>query len=136
MGINNGLHGLLAGSTVPLDWMTVNGWAKDAGAFLGTRRLLPKQDFHQVAKVLEGMKLRNLVMVGGWDGYEAIVKLLKLKDEFPFLQKMSFVIIPASISNNLPCTDICIGCDTALNNIVEAVDKIKQSAVSSRYSRV
>jgi 6-phosphofructokinase 1 len=40
--------------------------------------------------------------------------------------------MPASINNNLPGTEFSIGADTALNSIVEAVDKIKQSAVATR----
>jgi 6-phosphofructokinase 1 len=36
------------------------------------------------------------------------------------------VLIPASISNNIPGTEFSIGSDTALNSIVEAVDKIRQ----------
>ena len=40
--------------------------------------------------------------------------------------------MPAAIDNNLPGTEISIGADTALNNIVEMVDKIKQSAVATR----
>jgi 6-phosphofructokinase 1 len=41
-------------------------------------------------------------------------------------------LLPASINNNLPGSELSIGADTALNNIVEAVDKIKDSAVASR----
>jgi 6-phosphofructokinase 1 len=40
--------------------------------------------------------------------------------------------MPASINNNLPGSELSIGADTALNSIVEAVDKIKQSAVALR----
>jgi 6-phosphofructokinase 1 len=40
--------------------------------------------------------------------------------------------MPASINNNLPGSDLSIGSDTAVNNIIEVVDKIKQSAVASR----
>jgi 6-phosphofructokinase 1 len=42
------------------------------------------------------------------------------------------VCLPASINNNLPGSEFSIGADTALNNIVDAVDKIKQSAVATR----
>jgi 6-phosphofructokinase 1 len=42
------------------------------------------------------------------------------------------VCLPASINNNLPGSELSIGADTALNNIVDAVDKIKQSAVATR----
>jgi 6-phosphofructokinase 1 len=42
------------------------------------------------------------------------------------------VCLPASINNNLPATELSVGADTALNSIVSAVDKIKQSAVASQ----
>ncbi|HSJ53684.1 MAG TPA: 6-phosphofructokinase, partial [Anaerolineae bacterium] len=42
------------------------------------------------------------------------------------------VCLPASIDNNLPGSELSVGSDTALNNIVSDVDKIKQSAVASR----
>jgi 6-phosphofructokinase 1 len=42
------------------------------------------------------------------------------------------VCLPASINNSLPGSEFSIGADTALNSIVDAVDKIKQSAVATR----
>jgi 6-phosphofructokinase 1 len=42
------------------------------------------------------------------------------------------VCLPATINNNLPGTELSVGVDTALNSVVEAVDKIKQSAVATR----
>jgi len=42
------------------------------------------------------------------------------------------VCMPASINNNLPGSELSVGSDSALNNIVEAVDKIKQSAVAAQ----
>jgi 6-phosphofructokinase 1 len=42
------------------------------------------------------------------------------------------VCVPATINNNLPGSELAVGADTALNNIVAALDKIKQSAVASR----
>jgi 6-phosphofructokinase 1 len=42
------------------------------------------------------------------------------------------VCLPASINNDLPGSELSVGADTALNSIVQDVDKIKQSAVASR----
>ena len=42
------------------------------------------------------------------------------------------ICLPATIDNDLPGSELSIGADTALNSIIEAVDKIKQSAVASR----
>jgi 6-phosphofructokinase 1 len=40
--------------------------------------------------------------------------------------------LPATIDNNLPGSELSVGADTALNNIISAIDKIKQSAVASQ----
>jgi 6-phosphofructokinase 1 len=42
------------------------------------------------------------------------------------------ICLPTTINNNLPGTELSVGTDTALNSIVSAVDKIKQSAVASK----
>ena len=44
---------------------------------------------------------------------------------------LPIICLPASIDNNLPGSELAVGADTALNSIVDALDKIKQSAVAS-----
>ncbi len=58
-------------------------------------------------------------------------KLYNERTNFPSFN-IPIVCMPASINNNLPGSEFSIGVDTALNNIVDAVDKIKQSAVATR----
>jgi 6-phosphofructokinase 1 len=70
-------------------------------------------------------------MIGGWDGYQAAHQIVSRRDEFPTF-RIPIVCLPASIDNNLPGSQLSIGADTALNCIISAVDKIKQSAVASR----
>ena len=70
-------------------------------------------------------------MIGGWNGYEAVHTMLTSRPNFPAFN-IPIICLPASINNNLPGTEFSIGADTALNSIVEAVDKIKQSAVATR----
>jgi 6-phosphofructokinase 1 len=70
-------------------------------------------------------------MVGGWSGYQGIHKLRAERERFPAFD-IPMICMPASINNNLPGSEISIGSDSALNSIVEAVDKIKQSAVASQ----
>ena len=59
------------------------------------------------------------------------MSLQTLADVHPAL-KIPIVCLPASINNDLPGSELSIGADTALNSIVNDVDKIKQSAVASR----
>jgi 6-phosphofructokinase 1 len=70
-------------------------------------------------------------MIGGWTGYESVLQLMENRKTFP-ANNIPMVCVPASINNNLPGAELSIGADSALNNIVNAVDKIKQSAVASR----
>ena len=63
--------------------------------------------------------------------YEFTYKLLSERSNYPAFN-IPIICLPATINNNLPGTEFSIGADTALNNIVQAVDKIKQSAVAAR----
>ena len=70
-------------------------------------------------------------MIGGWSAYEASFNMLTNRPNFPSFN-IPMICLPASINNNLPGSEFSIGADTALNSIVEAVDKIKQSAGATR----
>ena len=132
LGVQNGIPGLIKGEIREMDWMSVSGWASRGGSELGTNRILPEgSDFYAIARTLEEHKIDGVLMIGGWTGYDSVLKLMENRHTFP-ANNIPMVCIPATINNNLPGAELCIGADTALNNIVEAVDKIKQSAVASR----
>jgi 6-phosphofructokinase 1 len=116
-----------------LNWFSVNGWANLGGALLGTNRSFPKtnDDLKLIANAFRKHNVRGLMMIGGWEGYSGCIKMYESRTAFPEFN-IPIVCIPATISNNLPGTDFSIGCDTALNAIVEAADKVKLSAVASR----
>ncbi len=59
------------------------------------------------------------------------LRLARKREAFPAFD-IPIICLPATINNNLPGSELSVGADTALNAIVEAVDKIKQSAVASR----
>jgi 6-phosphofructokinase 1 len=112
--------------------MNVSGWAPLGGSQLGTSRKVPVgADLYAIARTLETHKIEGLLVVGGWAAYEAAYKLFTERSNFPAFN-IPIICLPASIDNNLPGSELSIGADTALNSIVEAVDKIKQSAETSR----
>ena len=84
---------------------------------------------YAAAQVLERHQVDAIVMIGGWAGYHAVHRLYEERHNFPAFN-IPLICIPASINNNLPGSELSIGADTALNSIVEVVDKIKQSAVA------
>jgi 6-phosphofructokinase 1 len=115
-----------------LDWMSVAGWTVRGGAEMGTNRYIPSgSDFYAIARTLEEHKIDGIMMIGGWSGYQSVLQLFQQRHNYPAFN-VPIVCLPASINNNLPGTELSVGADTALNSIVSAVDKIKQSAVASR----
>ncbi|MCL4868108.1 MAG: 6-phosphofructokinase [Anaerolineae bacterium] len=135
-GIYHGFKGLIKGDIKPLDWRSVNGWAIRGGAELGSNRHVPQgSDFYAIARNLEEQKIDGLLMVGGWDGYLGMMAMYNRRDTFPAFN-LPLICLPASINNGLPGAELSVGADTALNSIIEAVDKIKQSAVASRRTFV
>jgi 6-phosphofructokinase 1 len=110
----------------------VNGWAALGGSELGTDRVVPTgPDLYSVARTIEDRGIDGLLIVGGWEGYKGAYRLFEERANFPAFQ-VPMICLPATIDNNLPGTELSIGADTALNNIVGVVDKIKQSAVAER----
>jgi 6-phosphofructokinase 1 len=132
LAVWNGFQGLAEGKIEQMEWMSVSAWGPRGGAELGTNRKIPDgTDFYAIARQLERQQIDGLLMIGGWDGYQAAYEIFSRRDEFPTF-RIPIVCLPASIDNNLPGSQLSIGADTALNCIISAVDKIKQSAVASR----
>ena len=132
LGVRNGFPGLAEGDVYEMDWMSVNGWAPLGGSELGTNRKMPSgSDFYHMARVIENNQIDGLLIVGGWTGYESAYHMLQERQNYPAFN-IPMVMLPASINNNLPGSELSVGADTALNNIVEAVDKIKHSAVAMK----
>ena len=70
------------------------------------------------------------MVIGGWSAYEAAHRLTWPREYDAF--NIPIICVPAAIDNNLPGSELSIGADTALNSIVEVVDKIKQSSLRFR----
>ena len=132
LGVNNSFMGLINDDMRPFKWMDVDHWASMGGSELGTNRHIPAgKDYYAIARTIEERQIDGLLIIGGWAGYTAAMHLLRERENFPAFQ-IPIICLPATINNNLPGSDLSVGADTALNNIVDAVNKIKQSAVASR----
>ncbi len=131
-GVRNGFQGLIDGVIFEMQWMSVDGWASQGGSELGTNRRVPAgEELAMAAAHLRSNRIDGILMIGGWDGYAAAHELHRRRAEYPEF-KIPIICLPATINNNLPGSELSIGSDTALNTIMEAVDRIKQSAVASR----
>jgi 6-phosphofructokinase 1 len=132
LSVNNGFEGLAEGEVKEMVWTSVSGWVSAGGSMLGTSRKVPKgKDMYAIARAIEDHHIDAMLVIGGWNAYEGIHAMYKERANFPAFN-IPIVCLPASINNNLPGSEFSIGADTALNNITDAVDKIKQSAVATR----
>ena len=110
-----------------IHWTEVSGWVGQGGAFLGTRRTLPEKNIPKLVEKLREFKIQALLVIGGFEAYHSVLQLAEARADHPEL-KIPMCVIPATISNNIPGTDFSLGADTALNEITEICDRIRQSA--------
>ena len=125
VGIANGYEGLLSGEFRPLGARDVGGILQRGGTILQTRRserfMEPKGQREAIRRMNEA-QMDGLIVIGG-DGSLRGAQVLAS-------QGIKVVGIPASIDNDIWGSDMAIGVDTALNTIMEAVDKLRDTASS------
>ncbi|KAJ1721279.1 6-phosphofructokinase, alpha subunit [Coemansia erecta] len=131
LAVHNGFPGLMRGEVDELDWLSVDGWTIAGGSKLGTNRDQPEPQMGAVAYQLQKNRIDALLVIGGFEAYTAVLQLERGRAQYPALN-IPMVLIPATVSNNVPGTDFSLGSDTAANVIVQATDMIKQSASSNR----
>ena len=137
--IHNGFPGLVRhhqdkplGSVRLLDWLEVEGWISRGGSEIGTNRDLPsKVGMKETADCFKIWKFDALFIIGGFEAFTALSELRSARDKFPPL-RIPMVLLPATISNNVPGTEYSVGSDTCLNALVGYCDAIRQSASASR----
>ncbi len=136
LGVRNGFPGLRDGDIGEIEWGDVENWLTDGGAELGLRRTVPGLDeLYRISRSIEDHRIDALLLIGGWNGYEAAELMHRERDRFPACG-LPIVCVPASIDNNLPGSELSIGADTALNVITEAIDRIKMSGSAAKRAFV
>jgi 6-phosphofructokinase 1 len=126
MGIKYGYAGLIDGDIDELTVRSVGGIIGRGGTILGTAR---SEEFRTKAGRLTAMRKLNeygiegLVVIGGDGSFRGA---LKLCEEF----NLPVVGVPGTIDNDISGTDMSIGVDTALNTVLDAIDKIRDTASS------
>ncbi|OMJ23426.1 ATP-dependent 6-phosphofructokinase [Smittium culicis] len=129
--VYNGFPGLMRGEVSVADWMQVDTWTVAGGSNLGMNRDQPSLQFGAVARTLQKLNIQGMILIGGFEAYTALIELYNHRKEYTSFC-IPMVLIPATISNNVPGTDLSLGSDTAINFIVNSCDNIKLSASSNR----
>jgi ATP-dependent phosphofructokinase / diphosphate-dependent phosphofructokinase len=128
-GIKNGWAGVLSGDMADLTLADVRGILPLGGTILGTSRTNPMKQSDGIARVcstLQRFGVDGLVAIGGDD----TLSVARAIDEAGF----RVVGVPKTIDNDLPATEFCIGFDTAVGIVVEALDRLHTTA--SAHHRV
>ena len=126
IGIVRGYSGLIENNTKVLNTRSVRGIINRGGTFLYSARCEEFKSVEGRKKAFKNLKdagIDGLIVIGG-DG--SFTGALKLEEEFNF----PVVGIPGTIDNDLFGTSHTLGYDTALNTVMEAIDKIRDTAIS------
>ncbi|WP_409302133.1 6-phosphofructokinase [Peribacillus sp. SCS-155] len=124
-GIYHGYQGLIEGEIKKLELGSVGDIIHRGGTMLYSARCLEFKTEEGQLKGIEQMKkfgIEGLVVIGGDGSYRGAEALTKRG--FPC------VGVPGTIDNDIPGTDFTIGFDTALNTVIDAIDKIRDTATS------
>ena len=127
-GINNGYHGLLDEDMFKMERKDVGDIIQRGGTFLGTarcKRWEKPEGRMQGYKNLVDRGIQGLVVIGG-DGSLRGASLLSKETGIPI------VGLPGTIDNDVWGSDYTIGCDTAANTIIDAINKLRDTASAHR----
>ena len=127
-GINNGYQGMLDDDIEELTSRSVSDLIQRGGTFLGTARCPEFKTPEGRRKGYENLVKRGiegLVIIGG-DGSLTGGSLLSKETGLPI------VGLPGTIDNDVWGSDYTIGCDTAANTIIDAINKLRDTASAHR----
>jgi len=138
IALHNGFPGIIrhhsdkpVGAVREIEWAEAETWANKGGSEIGTNRGLPSEDLETVAYVFKTYNIQALFVVGGFEAFKAVSELRQGREHYKAF-KIPMVILPATISNNVPGTEYSIGSDTCLNALIQYCDACRQSASASR----
>ncbi|XP_058621010.1 ATP-dependent 6-phosphofructokinase, platelet type isoform X4 [Onychostoma macrolepis] len=130
--VSDGFEGFYKGQIKEIKWADVGGWTGQGGSLLGTKRMLPAKHIDKIAEQMRKYNINALLVIGGFEALECLLQLCEARSSYEEFC-IPLCMLPATISNNVPGTDLSIGADTALNAIVETCDRIKQSASGTKH---
>jgi 6-phosphofructokinase 1 len=125
LGVKRGFSGLVEGDLLPLDNFAVGGIIERGGTILHTARspaFLTEEGQKRALATIKEVRLDGLIVIGGNGSLKGARWLQQ--------HGVPTVGIPASIDNDIHGTAMAIGVDTALNTVVESLNRIRDTAIS------
>ncbi|MFZ5944360.1 MAG: 6-phosphofructokinase [Bacillota bacterium] len=124
-GIKRGYSGLINGEFINMNLGSVADIIHRGGTILHTARC---KDFYtlegreKAIEKLNANKIDGLIVIGGNGTFQGALELVK--------KGINIIAIPGTIDNDIACTEFTIGFDTTINTVVDAINKIRDTATS------
>lgn len=122
LGIYHGYEGLMNGSVKQMQSADVHGIIQRGGTILRTARseiFRTAEGQKKAVKLMEAYEMDSLVVIGGDGSFKGAEALAKMG--------INVMGIPGTIDNDMGYTDFTIGFDTAVNNVIGELEKIKDT---------
>ncbi|WP_281527307.1 6-phosphofructokinase [Ruminococcus champanellensis] len=124
-GINRGYNGLINGDVYEMNTRSVSSIIQRGGTLLYTARcpeFRTEEGLQKAKKTCEELGLEGIVVIGGDGSFRGAADLSE--------RGILCVGLPGTIDNDIACTEYTIGYDTAMNTVVEMVDKLRDTCHS------
>ena len=124
-GIRRGWHGLISGDVIKLDEKSVSRIINRGGTVLYTARskeFMTEEGQRKAASTCKFLGLDSVIAIGGDGTFRGAQALSKYG--------VNVIGIPATIDNDIGCTNYCLGFDTAANTAIECIDKLRDTMQS------
>jgi 6-phosphofructokinase 1 len=125
MGIKRGYSGLMNGEIVPMQRSSVADIIQRGGTILETARskeFKTEEGRERAVNILKTFRIDGLVVIGGDGSFRGAHELSKLG--------IATIGLPGTIDNDLAYTDFTIGFDTAVNTVLDAINKLRDTSTS------
>lgn len=125
VGIRRGYNGLLHGDMIPLDVQAVSDIIQRGGTMIYTARCPEFKEWDNVVKAKEicvEQGMAGIVVIGGDGSFRGAADLSKAG--------IPCVGLPGTIDNDIQCSEYTIGYDTAMNTVVDMIDKLRDTSHS------
>ena len=124
-GIRRGWHGLISGDVLKLDEKSVSRIINRGGTMLFTARskeFMTEEGQRKAASTCKFLGLDSIIAIGGDGTFRGAQALSRYG--------INVIGIPATIDNDIGCTNYCLGFDSAANTAIECIDKLRDTMQS------
>ena len=131
MGVRRGYNGLINGELEEMDVSSVGDIVHRGGTILHTARskeFKTEEGLRKAYNVIKVFGIEGLVVIGGDGSFRGGRDLSQMG--------IPTVCIPGTIDNDISCTDYTVGFDTAVNTVLDAINKIRDTIMSHERANI